>query len=128
MLVKVLCQNNEYGIVNPTLLDELISSGKIKMFLRSEGWATIGIDPIRGTGGYYSGQDRRNKAVFESLNDADKTKDQLLDELARLRHRVDELKLLETENGKLVDALRVSKKYKSIADFSESIPFLVEIQ
>jgi hypothetical protein len=47
MLIKVMYQNNEYGTVNPFLLDELIASGKIKKFLRSEGWATIGIDPIR---------------------------------------------------------------------------------
>jgi PAS domain S-box-containing protein len=119
MLIKVLYQNNEYDVVNPLLLDKLIASGKIKKFLRSEGWATIGIDPIRGTGGYYGGPERRDKSLLESLNDEDKTKDHLLDELKRLRHRVDELELLETENRKLADELRVSEnKFRTVADFT----------
>ena len=32
MLIKVMYQNNEYGTVNPFLLDKLISLGKIKNF------------------------------------------------------------------------------------------------
>ena len=35
------------GMVEAYLLDELISSKKIKKFLRSEGWVTIGIHPTR---------------------------------------------------------------------------------
>jgi PAS domain S-box-containing protein len=119
MLIPVLYQSNEYGMVKPLLLDELIASGKIKKFLRSEGWATVGIDPIRGTGGYYTGPDRRNYSLLELLDDEDKTKKHLLDELERLRRRVDELELLETENRKLADELRISeKKFRTVADFT----------
>ena len=47
MRIKVMYQNNEKGMVEDYQLDELISSKKIKKFLRSEGWVTIGVDPIR---------------------------------------------------------------------------------
>ena len=40
-------QNNEIDMVEASRLDTLISSNKIKKFLRSEGWVTVGIDPIR---------------------------------------------------------------------------------
>ena len=63
VLIEVFFQNNQFGMIKPLLLDKLISADRIKKFRRSEGWATIGIDPIRGTGGYYSGRDRRNKSV-----------------------------------------------------------------
>jgi len=91
MYVKVIYKNNEYDTVKPILLDELITSGQIDKFLRSEGWATIGIDPVRGTGGYYSGPDRRHKSVFESLNDDDKTKGQLIKEVIDLRQCITSL-------------------------------------
>jgi hypothetical protein len=47
MLIAVVYQNNETGMVEAYQLDELISSNKIKMFKRSEGWVTIGVDQIR---------------------------------------------------------------------------------
>ena len=106
-------------MVKPLFLDELIALGKIKKFLRSEGWVTIGIDPIRGTGGYYTGPDRRNCSLPEPLNDEYKTEKHFPDELTRLRRRVDELELLEIENRKLADKLRMSeKKYRTVADFT----------
>jgi hypothetical protein len=41
-------------------LDELISSNKIKMFKRSEGWVTIGVDQIRKERRVdFKGQERR---------------------------------------------------------------------
>jgi len=67
MLVKVMYQNNEYCMVKPFLLDELIASGKITKFLRSEGWVTIGVDPIRGPVGCYNGPERRKNSFFELL-------------------------------------------------------------
>jgi hypothetical protein len=67
MLIKVMYQNNEYSMVKPFLLDELITSGKITKFLRSEGWVTIGLDPIRGSTGYYKGTERRKNSFFELL-------------------------------------------------------------
>ncbi len=52
-------KNNVYDMVKHTLLDDLIKSGKIKKFLRLEGWAVIGLDPVRGMGGSYEGPERR---------------------------------------------------------------------
>ncbi len=59
MVIRVMYYNNKYDMVKPSFLNELISSGKIKKFLRSDGWATIGISPIRGMGGAYRGPERR---------------------------------------------------------------------
>ena len=42
-------QNGETAKVEAYQLDELIAQKKIKKFLRSGGWCTIGIDPIRET-------------------------------------------------------------------------------
>jgi hypothetical protein len=47
MLIKVIYQTNEIDVVESSQLDTLISSNKIKKFLRFDGWVTVGIDPIR---------------------------------------------------------------------------------
>ena len=63
MLIKVMYQNNEIEMVEAFLLDKLISSNKIKKFLRSEGWVTVGIDPIRKESRVnYKGSERRQTA------------------------------------------------------------------
>ena len=59
MLVRVMYQNDKFDMVKPFILDELISSGKLKKFFRSEGWVVIGINPVRRTGGSYKGPERR---------------------------------------------------------------------
>ena len=59
MLIRVMYKNNKYDMVNPNAFDGLISSDKIIKFLRSEGWATVGVDPVRGRGGHYEGSERR---------------------------------------------------------------------
>lgn len=59
MVIRVMYHNLKYDMVKSSSLDELIASGKIKKFLRSDGWATIGISPIRGIGGNYEGAERR---------------------------------------------------------------------
>ena len=60
MLIEVMYQNDEMGMVEDFQLDELISSNKIKKFLRSEGWVTIGVDPIRKESRvHYKGRERR---------------------------------------------------------------------
>lgn len=41
------------------LLDRMIEWERIRMFMRSDGWAMVGISPLRGTGGAYHGPDRR---------------------------------------------------------------------
>jgi len=67
MLIKVMYKNNEYAMVKPFLLDEMITSGKIIKFLRSEGWVTIGIDNIRVSDYRYKGKERRQNSFRELL-------------------------------------------------------------
>ncbi len=46
--------------ISPSLLDSLIAAKRIDQFERSDGWAEIGIDVLRGMGGpSYDGSDRR---------------------------------------------------------------------
>jgi hypothetical protein len=45
--ITVMFTNGKTGIVENYQLDELIASGKIKKFRRSEGWVVVGKDPIR---------------------------------------------------------------------------------
>ena len=61
MPVQVIYDNDIIDAVDPSFLDGLIASKKIKKFLRSEGWATVDSDPLRGRGGSYEGPDRRKK-------------------------------------------------------------------
>jgi hypothetical protein len=65
MLIRVLYQNNESDMVKPFLLDDLIASGKIIKFFRSGRWVTIGVDPVRGKGGFYRGSERRKNSLLE---------------------------------------------------------------
>jgi hypothetical protein len=63
MFIKVMYQNNEIEMVEASQLDTLISSNKIKKFLRSDGWVTVGIDPIRKESKVnYKGSERRQAA------------------------------------------------------------------
>jgi hypothetical protein len=67
MLIKVMYKDNVYGMVKPFLLDELIDSGKIAKFLRSEGWVTIGIGRIRAGDYLYKGRERRKNSFRELM-------------------------------------------------------------
>lgn len=59
MNMKVVFQDNKEGIVDSKILDQMISWNRIRMFMRSDGWAMVGISPLRGSGGLYEGADRR---------------------------------------------------------------------
>ncbi|MBM4147416.1 MAG: hypothetical protein FJ240_14280 [Nitrospira sp.] len=60
MLINVIYQNSKYGLVEDSELDKLIVEGKIKKFLRSTGWCTLGVDPIRKDSRIdFKGQERR---------------------------------------------------------------------
>ena len=63
MRIKVMYQNNETEMVEASQLDTLISSNKIKKFLLSEGWVTVGIDSMRKERRInYKGTERRQTA------------------------------------------------------------------
>jgi len=47
MLVQVNWTNNRYDYVKDFMLDSLIEAGVVARFLRSSGWVTVGVDPIR---------------------------------------------------------------------------------
>ena len=64
MLIRVMYSTGKYDMVKDSLLDELIASGGIQRFLRSNGWATMGRDPMRGKGGAYKGPERRKSAAI----------------------------------------------------------------
>lgn len=57
--IPVLFNDNQYKLVSGNELDQLLTTGKIKAFRRSSGWAIIGQDPLRGNGGNYTGPERR---------------------------------------------------------------------
>lgn len=59
MNMKVVYMDNREGVIDSALLDQMVSVNKIKMFMRSDGWAMVGINPMRGSGGMYGGMDRR---------------------------------------------------------------------
>ncbi len=61
MLIPVIYRDNEMDLVDPSHLNELISSNKIKKFLRSEGWVAISMGRIRRGGRHkYLGLERRH--------------------------------------------------------------------
>ncbi|MDO9514512.1 MAG: hypothetical protein Q7J01_00230 [Syntrophales bacterium] len=61
LYLRVKYTDNSYDYIVGTVLGELIREHKIKRFYRySEGrWVTVGVDPIRGRGGLYTGPNRR---------------------------------------------------------------------
>lgn len=64
MLVSIVYQNNKMGLVDDSKLDDLISSNKIKQFLRADGWVTIDGNPLRKRNGNdYKGREKRNSSI-----------------------------------------------------------------
>ena len=68
MPVKVIYENDVLDEIEPSSLDQLIALNRIKKFLRSEGWATVGTDPIRGRRRRYEGPERRKKTFRSSYH------------------------------------------------------------
>ena len=62
MLVQVKWTNNTYDYVKDFMLDSLIEAGVVARFLRSSGWVTVGVDPVRGkdSTASYAGVERRS--------------------------------------------------------------------
>ena len=61
MVLRVQYHNNKFDYVSEFALGKLINTNEIKKFYRpsEERWITVGRDAVRGTGGYYTGPDRR---------------------------------------------------------------------
>ena len=59
MFVTVMYQDGKIGMIELDQLDHLINSHKIKQFMRSEGWVTIGVDSIREFDEAHEGPERR---------------------------------------------------------------------
>lgn len=62
MLVQVKWRNGAYDYVRDFMLDCLLETGVVESFLRSSGWVTIGVDPVRSntlSRGYH-GPERRS--------------------------------------------------------------------
>jgi hypothetical protein len=62
MLIRVLHRNGTYELVNHGSLDTYIGSGNVLLFKRSNGWVTIGTDPIRVSERQFIGPERRRDA------------------------------------------------------------------
>jgi hypothetical protein len=61
MLIRVQYLNDSYADIDARTLDKLLLGKTLKQFYRpsEERWVDVYRDPIRGLGGDYSGQDRR---------------------------------------------------------------------
>ena len=65
MLVQVIDQDDKRcGAVHRSRLDFLLRSGLLFAFRRAEGWVIVEKDPIRGSGGSYTGPERRRSENF----------------------------------------------------------------
>ena len=47
MLIRVVYNDNKYDFLKPARLQQELKAGTITMFQRSNGWARIGVDPLR---------------------------------------------------------------------------------
>ncbi len=47
MLISVIYQDDTHDLVKPFLLNKLLAAGKVKRFLCSDGWAVVGVSPMR---------------------------------------------------------------------------------
>ena len=65
MFIRVQYQDDSYGEVDARILDRLLLGKTLRQFYRlsEERWINVYRDPIRGLGGDYSGQDRRQPTM-----------------------------------------------------------------
>ena len=62
--IDVILKDGTYHHFTPRVLNVLLESHRVHKFKRSEGWATVGVDPVRtkpiaSVNGHLSGPDRR---------------------------------------------------------------------
>lgn len=62
MKIPVMLKNGDELKVDKEQLQSLLSSNQVLCFQRSDGWAFVGYDKLRGlSGGLYFGMDRRQE-------------------------------------------------------------------
>jgi hypothetical protein len=68
MLVQVKWTNNSYDYVKDFMLDSLLEAGVVARFLRSSGWVTVGVDPIRSSSSNleFNGRERRSMSQMSA--------------------------------------------------------------
>jgi hypothetical protein len=68
VLVQVKWTNERFDYVKDFMLDSLIEAGVVARFLRSSGWVTIGVDPVRTSTANreYRGSERRALNQFSA--------------------------------------------------------------
>ena len=60
MMIRVMYNDGRYDLVKQPMLDMLLTACKLTGFMRSNGWAIVGRDQIRGAGvATYGGPERR---------------------------------------------------------------------
>ncbi len=60
MMVRVVYHDGMTEMVRPPVLQHLIETGKIHKFRRSDGWAILGVDPVRAERQHgFRGNERR---------------------------------------------------------------------
>ena len=60
MMIRVMYSDGRFDLVKHTMLDQLLERNRVASFKRSSGWAVVGRDQLRGTGGVsYRGPNRR---------------------------------------------------------------------
>lgn len=64
MMVRVMYHDGMTEMVRPPVLQHLIETGKIHKFRRLDGWAILGVDPIRVEKHHrFQGSERRGTTV-----------------------------------------------------------------
>lgn len=69
--IKAIIDDGSYHYLSPSALDVLLEHDLVLKFERSDGWVTVGIDPIRmpnrvETDQPFSGPDRRSTDIIWS--------------------------------------------------------------
>lgn len=71
--IEVILCDGSHRHLTPRVLDVMLDNNKILQFKRSDGWATVGIHPVRVKRQadfcpLYYGQERRLSSCADSLN------------------------------------------------------------
>ncbi len=72
MMIRVMYSDGRFDLIKQCMLDQMLDGNRLASFKRADGWAVVGRDPIRGTGGaVYRGPDRRINQGFAHANTSD---------------------------------------------------------